>query len=102
MTNPAASNTGFSALLGLAAALSGKSDAIEASDVNGKQLGAFFKAQALTAGSSGWLADAYVKEQDRLDGMVNYASALLGLNRSGKLRERLALVIPKDGVISAD
>ena len=51
MTSPASSNTGFSALLGLAAALSGKGDALEEKDIDAKRLAAFFKAQRLTAGS---------------------------------------------------
>ncbi len=102
MTSPTASNTGFSGLLGLAAALAGKGDALELKDIDGARLVAFFKAQRLTAGSSGWLADAYVKEQDRLDGMINYASVLLAMNRGGQLREKFALIYPKEGILSAD
>jgi Ca-activated chloride channel family protein len=62
----------------------------------------FFKGQALTSGSSGWLAESYVREQDRLDGIVNYESVLLALNKSGQLREKLYLVYPKEGIITAD
>lgn len=102
MTSPSASNTGFSGLIGLAAALADKGDALEVKDINARQLTAFFKAQTLTAGSSGWLAEAYVKEQGRIDGMVNYASTMLALNASGKLTEPLALVYPKEGIITAD
>lgn len=102
MTSPSASNTGFSGLFGLAAALANKGDALEAKDVDAKRLAAFFKAQRVTAGSSGWLAEAYVKEQDRLDGMINYANVLLALNRSGQLKEPLALIYPKEGILSAD
>lgn len=102
MTNPASSNTGFSALLGLASALSGKGDALEESDVDSKRLAAFFKAQRLTAGSSGWLADAYLKEQGRVDGIVNYASSLLLLNRNPELKEKLVLIYPQDGLVTAD
>lgn len=102
MTNPATSNTGFSAVLGLAAAVSGKGEALETADIDKKALTAFARAQALTAGSSGWLAEAYQREQERLDGIVNYASVLHGLNQGGKLREPLLLVYPKDGVITAD
>lgn len=102
MTSPSASNTGFSGLIGVAAALAEKGDALEVKDVNARQLTAFFKAQTLTAGSSGWLADAYVQEQDRIDGMVNYASTLLALNAGGKLREPLTLIYPKEGIITAD
>jgi len=102
MTSPSSSNTGFSGLLGLAAALSGKGDALEAKDVDAKGLAAFFRAQRLTSGSSGWLADAYVKDQDRIDGMINYANVLLALNRGGQLREPLALIYPKEGILTAD
>ncbi|SMC28235.1 Ca-activated chloride channel family protein [Andreprevotia lacus DSM 23236] len=102
MTNPASSNSGFSAVLGLAAAVAGKGDALETQDINKTALTAFARAQSLTAGSSGWLLDAYVGEQDRLDGIVNYASSLHALNQGGKLHEQLVLVYPKDGVITAD
>jgi Ca-activated chloride channel family protein len=102
MTSPSASNTGFSGLMGVAAALADKGDALEVKDINARALTAFFKAQTLTAGSSGWLADAYVPEQGRIDGMINYASTLLALNASGKLREPLVLIYPREGIITAD
>lgn len=102
MTSPATSNSGFSGLLGLAAALSGKGDALEEKDIDAKQLAAFFTAQRMTAGSSGWLADAYVKDQDKVDGMINYASTMLALNRGTTLREKLVLIYPQDGIVTAD
>jgi Ca-activated chloride channel family protein len=102
MTSPASSNTGFSALLGLAAALSGKGDALEEKDIDAKRLAAFFKAQRLTAGSSGWLADAYLKEPGKVDGIINYASTLLSLNRNPALTEKLVLIYPQDGIATAD
>jgi Ca-activated chloride channel family protein len=102
MTNPAASNSGFTALIGVATALTGSSDAINAGDVNVPALQNFFKGQALTAGSSGWLAESYVTEQDNLDGLINYESVLLSLNESGDLLEDLVLIYPKEGIITAD
>ncbi|MBV5296778.1 MAG: VWA domain-containing protein [Rhodoferax sp.] len=102
MTSPASSNTGFSALLGLAAALSGKGDALEEKDIDAKRLAAFFKAQRLTAGSSGWLAEAYLKEPGKVDGIINYASTLLSLNRNPALAEKLVLIYPQDGIATAD
>jgi Ca-activated chloride channel homolog len=102
MTNPAASNSGFSALVGVAAALAGTGDALRTEDVDERGLTDFFNGQTLTAGSSGWLADAFVTGQARLDGLINYESVLLGLNASGKLREPLELIYPKDGIITAD
>ena len=92
----------FTATVGVTAAFSNKGDAINAKDVDKQALQDFFKGQQLTAGSSGWLADAYVKEQTRLDGIINYESVLMQLNTSGKLNEKLYLVYPKEGIITAD
>jgi len=102
MTNPASSNSGFTALVGVAAAFSGSSDALEVDNIDKEGLTAFFKGQSLTAGSSGWLSESYVREQARLDGMINYESVLLALNDGGQLDEPLYLVYPKEGIITAD
>lgn len=102
MTDPASSNTGFTALIGLAAAFSGTGETLRPETIDNAALKAFFAGQALTAGSSGWLAERYVSEQDRLNGIINYESVLLGLNAGGQLREKLALVYPKEGIVTAD
>jgi len=102
MTSPVSSNTGFSALLGLAAALSGKGDALEEKDIDAKRLAAFFKAQRLTSGSSGWLAEAWLKEPGKVDGIINYASTLLSMNRNPALTDKLVLIYPQDGITTAD
>jgi Ca-activated chloride channel family protein len=107
MTNPAASNSGFSALVGLAAALAGTGRALTADEITPltPRLRAFFAGQSLTAGSSGWLADAYLRsaaDGHPVDGMVNYESVLLSLNAGGKLAEPLTVVYPADGVVTAD
>ncbi|MFC7584265.1 substrate-binding domain-containing protein [Nonomuraea antimicrobica] len=97
MTNPASSNSGFSALVGVAAALADADGALSAEQVASvtPRLKEFFSAQRLTAGSSGWLADAFARDS-RVDGMVNYESVLLSGGRP------LTLVYPGDGVVSAD
>lgn len=102
MTNPASSNSGFTALLGVAAAFSDSSSALTSKDVNKDQLKRFFTGQKLTSGSSGWLAEAYVREQGRLDGLINYESVLLSLNSSGDLQEKLHLIYPQEGIVTAD
>jgi Ca-activated chloride channel homolog len=102
MTNPAASNTGLSALIGVATALSGSSDAIDTGTIDTAALTAFFKGQTLTAGSSGFLADDFVRQQDSIDGIVNYESVLMSLNSGGKLHEPLTLIYPKEGIVTAD
>jgi Ca-activated chloride channel homolog len=102
MTNPASSNSGFSALVGVAAAFSGTPNALTLDDIDADQLKQFFSGQHLTAGSSGFLADTYVADQSRVDGIINYESVLLGLDAGGRLHEPLDLVYPKDGIITAD
>lgn len=102
MTNPASSNSGFSAVIGVTAALAGTADAIRTSDVDNAKLATFYRGQRLTSGSSGWLVDAYVREEDHLDGIINYESSLLALNASGSLKEPLDLIYPKEGVVTAD
>ncbi len=102
MTNPTASNTGFTALVGIAAALASNPDALTAADVSNPALKAFFQGQRMTAGSSGWLADAYAADPSKADGMINYESVILSLNANGTLREPLVPVYPQEGIITAD
>jgi Ca-activated chloride channel homolog len=102
MTDPSASNSGFSALVGVAAAFSGTGNALTVADIKTAPMTELFAGQKLTAGSSGFLADSYVKEQDSLDGIVNYESVLLGLNAGKSLRQPLDLVYPKEGIVTAD
>jgi Ca-activated chloride channel homolog len=102
MTNPTSSNTGLTATIGLAAALAKNPDALTDADLKNPRLGDFFRGQTLTSGSSGWLADIYQRDQSKVDGMINYESVLLSLNAGGKLAEPLALVYPKEGIITAD
>jgi hypothetical protein len=65
----------------------------------------FFSAQTMTSGSSGWLADQFVDKAGkpgRPDGIVNDESVLLGLNAEGKLKDSLSVVVPSDGVVTAN
>jgi Ca-activated chloride channel homolog len=102
MTNPASSNSGFTALVGVAAALADKQDALTVADIKTRELRGLFAGQKLTAGSSGWLADAYLREQARIDGMINYESVILALNQQGALKEKLVPIYPRDGIVTAD
>jgi Ca-activated chloride channel homolog len=101
MTSPTASNSGFSALVGVADALA-KGEALTAGSIDAAGLRGFFKGQALTSGSSGFLVDAYTKSQDSLDGIVNYESVLVSMNASKQLHEPLVLLYPKEGIVTAD
>ncbi|MBA9004457.1 substrate-binding domain-containing protein [Thermomonospora cellulosilytica] len=105
MTSPAASNSGFSALVGVTAALSGRGSALDAAGIDAvaPRLREFFEGQRLTAGSSGWLSDAYLRRQGSgVDGLINYESVLRSLNAAGRLPEPLVIVHPRDGVVTAD
>jgi Ca-activated chloride channel family protein len=102
MTNPTASNTGMSALFAVASSAAGKTEDLTLADVKRDVLTEFLKGQALTAGSSGWLADAYLRDQAKLDGLVNYEAVLLRLNDRPELADKLLLIYPTDGVITAD
>ena len=101
MTNPAASNSGFSALVAVATALSGTGSALTAQDIESVTPGLtdFFSAQRLTAGSSGFLADRFIESPELVDGIINYESVLMGLDTGGT---PLTLVTPTDGVVTSD
>lgn len=104
MTNPASSNSGFTALMGVTSALAGTSDAPTIEDVQAvkPKLKDFFAGQALTSGSSGWLADAYLKQESKLDGIINYESVLMAMNQNPSLKDPLLLIYPKEGIVTAD
>lgn len=102
MTNPTSSNTGMSALFAVASSRAGKTDDLTMADVDRETLRNFLKGQKLTAGSSGWLADAYLREQASLDGIINYEAVLLRLNNDASVTDKLLTIYPADGVISAD
>lgn len=102
MSDPTASNSGFSTVMGVQAAFSGSSDVITAKDVDAEKLKTFFSGQKLISGSSGWLAEAYIRDQASLDGLFNYESVLLSLNNDSRLNEKVVLIYPKEGVVTAD
>ena len=101
MTNPQASNSGFSALVSVATALADTGDAISPTDLErvGPQLKELFEAQSMVSGSSGWLAETFVNDSSRGDGIINYEATLHQLKAQGVPIE---VVVPADGVISAD
>ncbi|WP_232295416.1 VWA domain-containing protein [Parafrankia sp. EUN1f] len=102
MTSPSSSNSGFSALVGVAAALAGTSDALTLDDIHPVALTSFFAGQVLTAGSSGWLTDAFVRSATPIGGMINYESEILALNAGALRDDPLTIIYPRDGVITAD
>jgi Ca-activated chloride channel family protein len=77
-------------------------EALSASTIDSEGLTTFLSGHQLTAGSSGFLVDAFVDAQDRISAMVNYESVLVSLNESGRLKEPLTLVYPTEGIVTAD
>jgi Ca-activated chloride channel family protein len=102
MTNPTTSNTGMSALFAVASAGARKTEDLQVADVDEALLRDFLAGQRIVAGSSGWLAEVYQREPGSVDGMVNYEAVILRLNDRLAASDRLTLVFPVDGVITAD
>ena len=103
LSNPATSNQGFMALMGVVAAASGKAEALAAADVDRSAIADFLKGYKLPGDNSSYLSEQFILQQGtRVNAFINYESWLLGLNASGKLREKLQLIYPFEGVSTAD
>lgn len=101
MTDPAASNSGFSALVSVSTALADTGQALTAADIDRitPQLQGFFTGQTLTSGSSGWLTDTFLDNRSRADALISYESVL---HTEAQQTADLSVIIPADGVVSAD
>ena len=106
LSNPATSNQGFMALMGVVAAASNKAEALSAADVDRGAIAGFLKGYKLAGDNSTYLSEKFIEQQGTQPGQVNsfinYESWLLSLNNGGKLREKLVLVYPHEGVSTAD
>ncbi len=103
LSNPATSNQGFMALMGVAAAASGKPEALTAADVDRGAISAFIKGYKLPGDNSTYLSEKFIEQQGtRVNAFINYESWLLSLNQSNKLKEPLTIVYPHEGVATAD
>jgi len=106
LSNPATSNQGFMALMGVVAAASNKAEALTAADVDRTAIANFLKGYKLPGDNSTYLSEKFIEQQgnqaNQLNAFINYESWLLSLNSSGKLREKLTLVYPHEGVSTAD
>lgn len=103
LSNPATSNQGFMALLGVVAAAGGKGEALSAADVDRGAIADFLRGYKIVGDNSTYLAEQFTKGQGtRANAFINYENWLLTLNASGKLREPLHLIYPFEGVSTAD
>jgi Ca-activated chloride channel homolog len=103
LSNPATSNQGFMALMGVVAAAGGKSEALSAADVNRGAIADFLRGYKIPGDNSTYLAQQFVLQQgSKANAFINYESWLMTLNASGRLREKLHLIYPYEGVSTAD
>lgn len=99
MTDPSASNTGYSALMGVAYSTANKSEALTEKDVDKNKMQAFFKGHVVNSGSSGWLVQAFQNSQ--ADFMVNYENVLVQYNQD-RPNDQLHIIYPYEGIVTAD
>ncbi|MGH3390936.1 MAG: substrate-binding domain-containing protein [Actinomadura sp.] len=102
MADPRTTDSGLAALVGVATAAADTGGALRPEDVTCDRLRGFFAGQTLTAQSSRDMTEEFVAGQDRAEGLITYESVLLSLNASGRLREPLEVVHPKDGMVISD
>ena len=103
IANPATSNQGFMALMGVVAAAGGKSEALSAADVNRGAIADFLKGYKIPGDNSTYLAEQFALHQGtKVNAFINYESWILSLNAGGKLREKLHPIYPFEGVSTAD
>lgn len=101
MTDPASSNSGFSALTAVTTANVAGGGELNVQDITSAapKLQKFFGHQTVTSGSSGWLAENYKNNPEGSDALFNYESVLHNMRKEGT---DFTVVVPADGVISAD
>jgi Ca-activated chloride channel family protein len=103
ISNPATSNQGFMALMGVVAAAGGKTEALSAADVNRGAIADFLKGYKIPGDNSTYLSEQFILHQGtKVNAFINYESWILSLNASGKLREKLHPIYPFEGVSTAD
>jgi Ca-activated chloride channel family protein len=102
MADPRRSGSALAALVGVATAAAGTGGTLRPQDVTCDRLRGFFVGNTLTADTSRQLVDEYVAHQDNVDAVVNDESVLLTLNDSGRLRQNLEIVYPRDGIVVSD
>ncbi|MDQ7807802.1 substrate-binding domain-containing protein [Amycolatopsis sp. A133] len=99
MADPHVSGTGMAALIGVATAAAGTGAALRPEDVRCDRIQGFLSGRAFGAPD---VTGEYVRRQDEVGGIVAPESAILALNASGRLREPLEVVYPRDGIVLAD
>jgi Ca-activated chloride channel family protein len=99
MTDPSESNSGYTALMGVAYAYSNKGESLNVSDIKQDKIKAFFKGQMINSGSSGWLTQAFQNSDANF--MINYESVILQYNIDNP-QDKLVAIYPYEGIATAD
>lgn len=108
MTSATQSNSGASAYLGFLYAMAGYPDTLTQQHLQDPAVREKVKRLLSTtnrsAGSSGWLKEAFVEHPDRFDAMFNYEALLIEANQvlTQRGQEPLYVVYPQDGLSVAD
>ena len=108
MTSATQSNSGASAYLGYLYSFAGNPDILTPDHLRDKVVSEKIRRLLSTvnrsAGSSGWLKDLFLQKYDQYDGMVNYESVVIEVNRTlaTQGREPLYAIYPVDGLAIAD
>ena len=103
LSNPATSNQGYMALVGVVAAVSQKAEALTAADIDRNAVADFLKGYKLVGDNSTYLSEKFIEQQGiYVNAFINYESWLLSMNQSGKLKEPLKLFYPREGIATAD
>ncbi|KAB2344419.1 VWA domain-containing protein [Actinomadura rudentiformis] len=100
MADPRTNGSGLGALVGVATAARG--GALRPEDVTCDRLRGFFTGHTRAARSSPKLIEEYVANQDQTEGLIAHESTLLSLNATGRLRQPLQIVYPRDGMVMSD
>ncbi len=101
MADPRVSGAGLSALIGVATAAAGTGAALRPQDVACDKLQGFLAGRVASVPAED-PAEEYVTRQDEVDAVLAHESTVLSLNASGKLREPLEVVYPRDGIVLSD
>jgi Ca-activated chloride channel family protein len=99
--SPVVSDLGLAALFSVCAATT-KDPRTAPEDADLAILRQLYSGTHLIGGSPLWLADTYVKQEARLDGMINYEASILALDAGTQLSTPLLPIHPRDGAIAAD
>ncbi len=101
MTSPVVSDLGLAALFSVGLATAREANPRPA-DLDLAKLKQLYSGTRVLGGNPHWLAGVYVKQENRLDGMINYESVVLGLNAGGQISTPLEVIHPRDGAVVAD